>query len=453
MASSSPTRSFPNLFVETLESTLSSIMVFTVADVRQLVRDKQQMTIRRDDTTRHVDDELQQPLNNNISDDDNNNNKLLSLPISAQDVIEFLDENKEMLKSQLRSNEFKTVEIMLARDFLTTHDIHLNHLTIHHFEDENANNECVYGISTYTDKKQVAVTFRGSITMQDWRVDAKLVSGDLANPLYNNNADNREEEQPEFVGCHRGFRDYLYGNDQDPLLPPVHKVMKKGLSIARRNDDETPNSNADNSSTSPKKRKIDLILDQIGDLLDKNPGYSLYITGHSLGGALALLLSLEAAVRFGTRTLPVTCVSIANPRVGDKRFRGAIQSLERQRKLRCLLVHNFLDLVPSMPNRLCRGDFCRPNHFCQPGMHLVLNNTSFSINYSKADSRWNQFEMEAQRIFITCLCWVRMAEQHNYRKYLDRLIAQKEALSRVYLNDLYKEEGIDYYSVTQSTKH
>jgi hypothetical protein len=202
----------------------------------------------------------------------------------------------------------------------------------------------------------------------------------------------------------------------------------------------------DNEETEPPKNKIDIILDQVQVLLDANPGYKLYITGHSLGGALALLMSVQASVRFARPGIPVTCVTIANPRVGDSRFRGAIQSLEQKKMLRLLTVHNFLDLVPSMPNRLCRCDFCRPNKFCMPGIIMILKKRSYSITYHSGtnNTRWEEFTGEFQRLLIVIFCFCQMGPSHNYRTYLDRLVAQKDKLTNMYLNDLYREQGIDF---------
>jgi len=40
----------------------------------------------------------------------------------------------------------------------------------------------------------------------------------------------------------------------------------------------------------------------------------------------------------------VTCIAVANPRVGDDRFHEAVRKLEQDGKLRCLVVHNSRDL-------------------------------------------------------------------------------------------------------------
>ena len=84
--------------------------------------------------------------------------------------------------------------------------------------------------------------------MNDWITDAKMVTGDLENPLYDAN-DTSKDAQPEFLAIHVGFRDYLYGR-----------------------------------KTQDAERKIDVIMGQVQALMETHPDYSLYVTGHSLGG-------------------------------------------------------------------------------------------------------------------------------------------------------------------------
>ncbi|TYI59646.1 hypothetical protein E1A91_D10G050900v1 [Gossypium mustelinum] len=70
---------------------------------------------------------------------------------------------------------------------------------------------------------------------------------------------------------------------------------------------------------------------------------SLTITGHSLGGALALLNAYEAAVNFPG--LAVSVVSFGAPRVGNSAFRAELDDLG----VKTLRVVVKQDLVPRMP--------------------------------------------------------------------------------------------------------
>jgi alpha-beta hydrolase superfamily lysophospholipase len=73
--------------------------------------------------------------------------------------------------------------------------------------------------------------------------------------------------------------------------------------------------------------KYDQILPQLYQLLDEHPNYSIHLTGHSLGGALATLFAFRLAASEDPRisSKPITCVSIASPRLGNLEFRRAFQ--------------------------------------------------------------------------------------------------------------------------------
>lgn len=77
-----------------------------------------------------------------------------------------------------------------------------------------------------------------------------------------------------------------------------------------------------------KKSRLARILDEIMHLQMEYDDYRIYITGHSLGGALGLLAALEVAERFGKADQPVTFVGVGNPRAGTEvSFRPLCKSI------------------------------------------------------------------------------------------------------------------------------
>lgn len=72
--------------------------------------------------------------------------------------------------------------------------------------------------------------------------------------------------------------------------------------------------------------------------------FSLAVTGHSLGGAVATVFaffeSLDSKI---TAAGPVMLYTYASPRIGDTRFRRAFKNIEEKGKLRHARIHNKKD--------------------------------------------------------------------------------------------------------------
>jgi len=81
----------------------------------------------------------------------------------------------------------------------------------------------------------------------------------------------------------------------------------------------------------------------LGLLKGINTDKAMYVTGHSLGGALATLCGMDMAANTEFRSPAV--YSFASPRVGDPDFAGAFQS----KVGRSYRVHNRFDVVPLLP--------------------------------------------------------------------------------------------------------
>ena len=142
----------------------------------------------------------------------------------------------------------------------------------------------------------------------------------------------------DHIPVHAGFNAYLGIPDQTSS-----GVVNTFLDIFRRSKEEE-------SST-----KFDLIVGHIKKLYDdpKFEDYDLYVTGHSLGGALAQLMALKLATSDKLKkypsAFPVTAITFASPQVGGDDYQQAFSLLEKAGRLRHVRFSNQGDIVPVAP--------------------------------------------------------------------------------------------------------
>lgn len=186
---------------------------------------------------------------------------------------------------------------------------------IYHVEDSKSNEELVYAIGVNPAEERITVIFRGSVTKADFMTDANINLMQAPDP-YSVAEDSESESEP--IGIHRGFYDYLFGQKGGKPCKYV-EIM-----------------------THIEK----LVVDDV----NRRENYKLYVTGHSLGGALATLFGFYAAARVGTLPLPVTVVSVASPKVGNITFARMFAEMESQGKIRHLRIANHRDPVTLAPS-------------------------------------------------------------------------------------------------------
>lgn len=124
---------------------------------------------------------------------------------------------------------------------------------------------------------------------------------------------------------------------------------------------------------------------------------SITVTGHSLGGAMALLCAYDIAdqgvntVPFCSTPIPVTVFNYAAPRVGNDAFRAR---LETKLGVKVLRVVNSHDTVPKLPGlftneaapMLCSFLDWLPWTYCHVGRQLRLSSAhSTALDHRKAD--------------------------------------------------------------------
>lgn len=353
--------------------------------------------------------------------------KLLTLPVCMPDVLAVVQTNREVLRTHLPNTvdlydaSLASLSAAMQRQAVDaeTGEVVQHSAQLVAFDDEKSASELVYGIAVNTARRRITVGFRGSVTLQDFQTDASASMVRVPTPVPGGT--------PAVMGIHHGFNDYLLG-------------------VQRREVEAT--------------HKCATILTRVVQLLeDSYPGYALYVTGHSLGGALATLFSLYAAADVRI-TSPVTCISVASPKVGNLAFRRIVQGLEQQGALRCLRIANYKDLVTLLPDRGTWSCFvimcCQSIVYRHVGIELKLYHGNKAYALTKADDSrsylgiflrdWKKQVKHAFAVILTlpmilfCCCRRnQFLKFHACQEYMQRLLAHEKPLSETYLNRVYQQ--------------
>jgi len=185
----------------------------------------------------------------------------------------------------------------------------------------------------------------------------------------------------------------------------------------------------------------------------------LYVTGHSLGAALATLFAFQAAAEPDFMIpKPVSLFSVAGPYVGDISFRSAHQLLESLGKLRHLRITNHKDLVTTVPKMSFCWKWWDPiSHvgalFKHAGVNLRLLEGSAPFEVAFPMVRTGYFSSTVDELvrgwdqsLFTNFSWnptdLWKWPYHSLREYSKRTEEHKASLDMLYLNDLYSQADI-----------
>mmetsp|Transcript_28395 Transcript_28395/g.44153 ORF Transcript_28395/g.44153 Transcript_28395/m.44153 type:complete len:440 (+) Transcript_28395:163-1482(+) len=357
---------------------------------------------------------------------------LLDLPVAVNDAARVIGENVEAIKASLGDDDANMVVDVLRGveeksrvgyslggiNFISTG---LNVAMLEAFGDELSLEELVYAVTVNPKRKRITVAFRGSVTNKDWMTDAMITLKTIPNPAA------KYKDQPKTISIHNGFHDYLLGT----------KPGDGGKEIGS---------------------KCDEIMTVVIKLLLKHPGFQLYITGHSLGGALSTLFSFYAAASDNPNIKkPVKCVSIASPKVGSMSFFKAFQALEREGKLRHLRVANNNDLVTHVPDRstfsVAYVAAAQSSIFRHVGLNLSLQEDKelFQIIYPDLGAGYTTvlskdmknmmdkakyLTIEAPKLL--CCGKLDVVSYHGCFEYKRRLMQSKTRLRQLTIKELYQ---------------
>ena len=305
--------------------------------------------------------------------------KLMSgnLKVSKDPTVRTPEVNMAQLQDVLRHKDYQSVSKTFANELTVTalHSFKTNKLFIYKFDAKYNKSNLVYSIAGRERKNgqnlnenetDLYLAFRGSSTARDW---IQNVQAPLIDVLLRQDANSGKcylveqmtyqkieiektlhdkltevvEEAGENIRVHRGFLSYLF---------------------ADRGENGEVDADKDNDSMYTNIRlNIWRLLEQTSKTTN-----TLYVTGHSLGGALATLASffLTCDKEINNRNSDwrgVKCISFASPIVGNVSFQRAFEVLqskeqfqsttaktsEGERLFRNIRVTNNRDMVPLVP--------------------------------------------------------------------------------------------------------
>mmetsp|Transcript_9279 Transcript_9279/g.18685 ORF Transcript_9279/g.18685 Transcript_9279/m.18685 type:complete len:521 (+) Transcript_9279:19-1581(+) len=232
--------------------------------------------------------------------------------------------------------------------------------------DAGAAHDAVYSMVLDHVHRRIIVVWRGSITKKDWTADITVTPVNVPHPLYNNPNNNNKHKWPHYMKMHKGFYDYIFqpvtvraDTEQDDDDGEEEKGQQQNIGPRRLGHNKK--GKTENKKQQP-RTVFDEVVQQIQALLEQYPDYKLVTTGLSLGGALTAVFAFFAAA--DDRLPPITCYSLASPKIGKIAFRKACLYYERIGKLRLLRVANQFDPVVLLPRNTlywCSCFFLCPN--------------------------------------------------------------------------------------------
>lgn len=104
-------------------------------------------------------------------------------------------------------------------------------------------------------------------------------------------------------------------------------------------------------------------------------------------------------------------------------------------------MHRDDDLVPLIPDTLCTCSIM--NSFCQVGMQMKLKASNrYTIKYRglKKDVFWSNCREKWRHLKLILPCVHKIKSRHFYKSYLNDIMARKNALEVVTLDEYYEVE-------------
>ena len=315
-----------------------------------------------------------------------------NLKVSKNPNVKTPEVSMAQFQDVLRYDGFRSVSKRFANELTITalHSFKVNKLFIHKFDAKYNNKNLVYSIAGRQRKNgentgevetDLFLAFRGSSTARDWfqNIQAPLVDVILRHDENSGKCYMIEQLTYQKIEIEKTLHDKLSEVVEEAGTPiRVHQGFL-GYLFADRGLNDQVDDDKDNDSM---YTNIRLNLVRLLDQKDTTTN-SLYVTGHSLGGALSTLASFFLACdkEINNRSVDwkgVKCISFASPILGNVSFQRAFEVLqsqehyqsttaktaEREGLFKNIRITNNRDMVPLLPF------FSRYRHTAGTHVHL-----------------------------------------------------------------------------------
>lgn len=317
---------------------------------------------------------------------DDEENSYVDEHITVQNVAEFIKLNMEKLNDESRINSD-----LFIIGLLELSKIKNAHLV--HYDAEFSGKTFVYGLLVNDDHKRITLVFRGSSNLGDWKTNAHILKGHLPTPesLKSLGLDPNKK-----LKVHGGFKDYCFYRSGKDEKQKYSRIKKSILSLYE-------SGNCD--------------------------GYELFITGHSLGGAVSSLMAFQLAasekIKPHLRGKPVVNISFASPYVGGKVWSEAFKLLEKAGRVQHIRVSSKKDAVPLLSPTF---------DYQHVGVNLYLDpslETKCDIIYRGKRSLWGQWSFS-------------QVKAHSLKQYHTRCKTIGPYIGDLTINEIYEKFCIKY---------
>lgn len=276
---------------------------------------------------------------------------------------------------------------------------HPDSLELLEFDDHGDDHRLVYGIVVNKIRRRITVIFRGTYAEEtdDWKRNLEFDQVAISVPF-----NLRPMLGKSTMRVHQGMYNYLFENaDRGPRF---------------------------------EHERYEEILQHLEHCIQRFPGFKVYVSGHSAGGALAKLFGFYLATSrlHGWNIAipkPISIVCFGSLCLGDLGFQRAFHLTEKLGWVRHLRIINEGDPVCYLPPLI---------GYAPSGMHLQLHRDGgHSLWYPNGpgNNTWSGLMQVLRNSIIQS---TDLFEEHMVPAYLRRLEREREPLQQVTLNEVYR---------------